>query len=76
MLLIDRDSKPQDTIFYISALVLNKIKELKRIEIALLDNIFYAINPKHPMYKYQLALNFLFLADKVYLDNGEIVYVP
>jgi len=76
LLLIDHDSKPQDTILYISALLLDKIKEYKKINVALLDEIFKEIDSKHPIYKFQLSLNFLFLIDKIYIDNGEIVYVP
>lgn len=76
MLLIDHDTKPQNTILYISAQLIEIIKEKKKINIALLDKIFTEIYPKQPIYKYQLSLNFLFLLDKIAIENGEIIYVP
>ncbi len=76
MILVDSDSKPEDTILYLSAKMLNILKYKKRIHITLLDALFDDINRNQPRYKYYLCLNFLFLIDKIEIDGSDIIYVP
>ncbi|MFJ7698944.1 ABC-three component system middle component 6 [Lysinibacillus fusiformis] len=75
MLLIDQDSKPSDTVLYLSALLLPKIKEYQPINIAFLDNLYQEIDSKQPEYKYNLSLSFLFLMGKIKIEDGELLYV-
>lgn len=74
-MLVDKDSKPQETILYLSAQILSKIKEYRRIDIGALDTIFQDIDSTQPSYKFYLSLNFLYLMDKVKIEKGELVYV-
>lgn len=74
-MLVDKDSKPQETILYLSAQILSKIKEYRRIDIGALNTIFQDIDSTQPSYKFYLSLNFLYLMDKVKIEKGELVYV-
>ena len=76
MLLIDQDSKPQETILYLSALLLSKIKEVCRIKLALIDELYQEIDSRQPVYKFNLSLNFLFLMNKIKIEEGDLIYVP
>lgn len=75
-MLIDKDSKPQDTILYLSAKLLITIKRYKRINVGSLDTIFNEIDSSQPTYKFYLSLKFLYLMNKVEIEEGELVYVP
>ncbi|MEI3610191.1 ABC-three component system middle component 6 [Pseudogracilibacillus sp. SO10305] len=75
-MLIDKDSKPEDTILYLSARILLKLKEIGKIKIALIDELYEEINQKQPYFKFNLALSFLYLINKVKIDGGDLVYVP
>ncbi|MFU1796435.1 ABC-three component system middle component 6 [Paenibacillus azoreducens] len=74
-MLIDKDSKPKDTVLYLSTQLLKKIKSQGRIELASLESLYHEVDDKQPLFKYNLALNFLFLIDKVNVEGGELVYV-
>ncbi len=74
-MLIDKDSKPEDTILYLSAQLLRKIKVAQRVKLHSIENIYEEIDDKQPYFKYNLALNFLFLIDKIIIEGGEVVYV-
>lgn len=74
-MLIDKDSKPQDTIFYLSAQLLSEIKRRNRVKLALIEDLYGEINEKQPYFKYNLALDFLYLIDKVKIEGGDLVYV-
>ncbi|MFJ7471654.1 ABC-three component system middle component 6 [Peribacillus frigoritolerans] len=74
-MLIDKDSKPEDTILFLSAQILLKLKKHGRINLALIENIYEEINKKQPYFKFNLALNFLYLIDKVKIEGGDLVYV-
>jgi len=74
-MLIDKDSKPEDTILYLSAQILLKLKKLGRINLALLESFYEEINEKQPYFKFNLALNFLYLINKVEIEGGDLVYV-
>lgn len=74
-MLIDKDSKPEDTIFYLSVQLLSKIKSQARIELALIEEIYSEIDEKQPYFKYNLALDFLYLIDKVKIEGRDLVYV-
>lgn len=76
MLLIDTDSQADETILYLSALILNKMKIQQKISVNNLDIFFNQEIPiKIPQYKYYLALNFLYLLNKIDLIGSDIVYV-
>lgn len=75
-MLIDKDTNPKDTIFYISVVLLENLKERGRVRVNSVNQIFRDIAPNQPSYKLQLSLNFLFLIDKIIIEEGELVYVP
>ncbi|MEK5069614.1 ABC-three component system middle component 6 [Sporosarcina sp. FSL K6-1508] len=75
-MLIDKDSKPEDTILYLSAQLLLKIKSCSRIKLAFIEDLYRDIDEKQPYFKYNLSLNFLYLIDKVKIEGGDLVYVP
>ncbi|WP_419095810.1 ABC-three component system middle component 6 [Halalkalibacter suaedae] len=75
IMLIDMDSKPSDTILYLSARLLLEIKRLNKVNIASIDDLFYDIDSTQPPYKFYLSLNFLYLMDKVRIEEGELLYV-
>lgn len=74
-MLIDTDSKPNDTIFYIAIQLNNILREIKAIKITDLDSTFNNISPNRPAFKYYLALNFLYLLNKVEVKEDEVSYV-
>ncbi|KYG58818.1 ABC-three component system middle component 6 [Planococcus maritimus] len=76
MLLIDRDSKPEETIFYLSARLLLEIKKKEKINVVFIDSLYEEVDSKQPAYKHNLSLNFLFLINKIKIENGDLVYVP
>lgn len=75
-MLIDKDSKPQDTILYLSAQLLYKLKGRGRIKLASINELYKEIDERQPLFKYNLSLNFLFLVNRVKIEGGELVYVP
>lgn len=74
-MLIDMDSKPTDTVFYIAIQLHNYLKDKQSIKIIDLELTFNRINSNQPVFKYYLALNLLFLLNKVRIVKGEICYV-
>lgn len=74
-MLIDADSKPQDTIFYIAIQIRKSIMKLESVKLSNLDLVFTEIDPKQPSFKYYLGLNFLYLLGEVELINDEVRYV-
>lgn len=73
MRIIDRDSKPQDTVYYTSACVLDilKRKGYDSIEDLRIDTEEqFDISIKYPTFI--SALNFLFLIDKIKINNEVI----
>lgn len=75
-MLIDKDSKPEDTILYLSAQLLFKIKSHSRIKLALIEELYQEIDEKQPYFKFSLSLSFLYLIDKIKIEGGDLVYVP
>lgn len=76
MILIDTDSKPTDTILYLSAELLEKFRQVGKVSINKLDKFFdEAFSTSHPTHKNYLCLNFLFLLNKIELIGSEIIYV-
>ncbi|OGL21763.1 hypothetical protein A2707_00190 [Candidatus Saccharibacteria bacterium RIFCSPHIGHO2_01_FULL_45_15] len=70
MFIIDKDSKPQDTVYYTSACILDilKRKSYDSIEDLRIDTEKkFGINIKYPTFI--SALNFLFLIDKIKINN-------
>ncbi|MFE6140012.1 ABC-three component system middle component 6 [Bacillus sp. NPDC057893] len=76
MILMDSDSRPDETILYLSALILEKMKKYKRYNAAFLDELFKEIDKKMPSQKGILALNFLFLLGKIDIEGEDVIYVP
>lgn len=74
-MLIDNDSKPKETIYYIAIEILQKIKKKERVKIALVEEVYEELDDKYPAFKYELALNFLFLIEKIRIEEGDLVYV-
>lgn len=74
-MLIDMDSKPTDTVFYIAIQLHNYLKDKQSIKIINLELIFNRIDSNQPYFKYYLALNLLFLLNKVQIVKGELCYV-
>lgn len=78
MILINRNEKPCDTVYYISACILKKIKDKNKIKD--LEGFYneimsdYKLQISHDNFIY--ALNFLYLLNKIkFNDEEEIVYV-
>lgn len=78
MIIINKNEKPCDTVYYISACILKEIK--KKTKIFDLDEFYneittqYKLKENHDNFIY--ALNFLYLLKKIdYNDKEEIVYV-
>ena len=75
-MLIDKDSRPKDTILYLSAQVLARLRGRGRVKLVHINDLFNEIDDKQPLFKYNLSLNFLFLVNRVKIEGGELVYVP
>ncbi|WP_313893897.1 ABC-three component system middle component 6 [Psychrobacillus sp.] len=74
-MLIEFDSKPEETIFYIAARLNNDFKKNSLVHISELQEIFSDFYNTHPVFKIQLAIDFLFLLGKVKLEGNVIHYV-
>jgi hypothetical protein len=73
MQIIDKDSKPQDTVYYVSACVLDilKHKRYDSIEDLRIDTEKkFNIDIKYATFS--SALNFLFLIDKIKINNETV----
>lgn len=72
-MLISKDTHPNESVLYISGCLLNILKEIRdsiNIE-ALLNRTNEKFNLSLNYIKYNLALNFLFLINKVeYIEDG------
>lgn len=75
-MLLDMDSKPNETIFYIAMQLNDVLKRVNAVKITELNSIFNSIDSKQPAFKFYLALNFLFILDKVKMIENEVHYVP
>lgn len=75
-MLIDKDSRPRDTILYLSAQLLTRMKHRGRMELALINELYHDVGEQHPLFKFDLALSFLFLVGRVEVRGGELIYVP
>ncbi|GEL76563.1 hypothetical protein TMU01_07980 [Tenuibacillus multivorans] len=75
-MLIDKDTNPNDTILYLSAVLLDHFREVKTIKINNLDDFLNDVLPKQPSFKLQLSVNFLYLIDKIEIKEGVLSYVP
>lgn len=76
MILVDTDSKPSETVLYLSAILLKRLKQIKSVSLSKLDEFFdETFSNKNPSHKNYLCLNFLFLLNKIELIGSEIRYV-
>jgi hypothetical protein len=73
MQIIDKDSKPQDTVYYVSACVLDilKHKRYDSIEDLRIDTE-KKFNIEIKYATFSSALNFLFLIDKIKINNETV----
>ncbi|WP_353056413.1 ABC-three component system middle component 6 [Exiguobacterium sp. MER 193] len=74
-MLIDKDSKPTDTVFYLSVKLNNEIKSQGKIKISELEKLYEKIDAKQPHYKFVLALDFLYLLSKIQIKGDDLLYV-
>lgn len=74
-MLIDKDSKPIDTVFYLSIKLNNEIKSQGKIRISELEKLYDKIDSKQPHSKFVLALDFLYLLSKIKIKGDDLVYV-
>lgn len=72
-ILINLDAKPNDSIYYISACILEEANSTTNVD--KLFNTIQSIYNKTLTYRdYMLSLNFLFLLDKISIDErGDLV---
>lgn len=78
MILINKNEKPCETVYYISSCALKEIKEKKKI--SNLEKFYNDFSLKYPFVNnhdnFIYALNFLYLLNKIdYIDKEGIVYV-
>ncbi|HFK1752607.1 MAG: hypothetical protein M3Z48_00875 [Lactobacillus sp.] len=75
-MLINKDGKPVDSIYFIACCIL---EELRKKEVISIEELYLEIvdkyNKKLKYMDYSLSLNFLFLIDKIELYKGEIRHV-
>lgn len=69
MMIIDRDSNPKDTVYYISACILEVIPSKKHNVEDLYETIKEQYNDSLDYTIYLLSLDFLFLIDKISISE-------
>lgn len=72
MLLINKNVRPTQTIYYLSVLVYKQLKS-NQYHIRELYNEMLKINNEIKYYDFLYALNFLFLVDKIKIERDVIV---
>ena len=72
MLLINKNARPTQTIYYLSVLVYKQLKS-NQYHIRELYNEILKINNEIKYYDFLYALNFLFLVDKIKIERDVIV---
>lgn len=73
MLIIDENSKPIDTIYYTAGCIMQCLKKESSETDEIYNNIRRNFNENLDFSTYLLALNFLFLIDKVMVDEKGIL---
>ncbi|MFZ4854509.1 ABC-three component system middle component 6 [Enterococcus entomosocium] len=72
-ILINLDAKPNDSIYYISACVLEEAQNTTNVD-KLFSNVQSIYNKSLTYHDYMLSLNFLFLLDKISInERGDLV---
>jgi hypothetical protein len=75
-MLINKDANPADNIYYIACCILEEVKGLTKV---LIDECYYTVMKKYnkslKYTDYLLALNFLFLIEKINFKEGGLSYV-
>lgn len=75
-MLIDRDSKPQDTTLYVASCTLDILKHKQYNDIEeLRQDVQKKFNIDAPYKTVVASLNFLFLIDKVVIKNKKITCI-
>lgn len=78
MLLIDRNKEPTNTVFYLSSLIQGILQENTKMDYASLFTVLSKdiLKRNINIEFYSLALDFLFLLDKISInERGEIVCI-
>lgn len=76
MLLLDVNNKPQNTVFYLSIVIYSIIIRYGKIDYAeLYEELSYLEGKKVNIEFFSLALDFLFLLNKLRVDNKGDLYV-
>ncbi|MBZ5957728.1 hypothetical protein N2E09_07845 [Leuconostoc citreum] len=76
MLLLDVNNKPQNTVFYLSAIIHSILSTEKKLDYSeLYEKLSHLEGNKVNIEFYSLALDFLFLLDKLKIDNKGDLYV-
>ncbi|MBM7572950.1 hypothetical protein JOC48_003482 [Aquibacillus albus] len=73
MMIIDRDSNPKDTIYYISACILGVISSKKHNVEDLYETLKEQYNDSLDYTIYLLSLDFLFLIDKITINEEGVL---
>lgn len=68
-MIIDRDSKPKDTVYYISACILETISSKKHNVEVLYETLKERYNDSLEYTIYLLSLDFLFLIEKISISE-------
>lgn len=75
-MLINKDARPADSIYYVACCIIEELKGLNQVFV---DDGYYLIKGKYnkslKYTDYLLALNFLFLIEKVAIKEGRLNYV-
>ncbi|STD27410.1 ABC-three component system middle component 6 [Enterococcus mundtii] len=72
--LINLDAKPNDSIYFIAGCVLEESADSFQLDI-LFEIVKNKYNKSLTYHDYMLALNFLFLLDKVFINGGGTLIV-
>lgn len=77
MILLDRNNKPENTVYYLAALSYGFISKNKGLDYSeLYEKLSEKNNHKDINFEFfSLALNFLFLVDKISVDEKGGLYV-
>lgn len=78
MILINKATSPDNTIYFIAAIINSILKSQNRLDFSHLyeKNLVIMHKTKVNMSSFTLALDFLFLLNKIKVDKAGKIYVP
>lgn len=75
MIILNKNEKPQNTVYYIAGCILNELSK----EVYTIDELFEQLKMKYNNVLeyniYMLAINFLFLLNKLQEDQGVLICI-